>query len=86
MMAIKSLIVRNSLFGAICGRGPITSLMRRKVLQPHRMLDGESPHDLWAIDAHDGKSKACTEIFCGEARHLMALGWVLTRSSATGAF
>jgi CRISPR-associated protein Csb2 len=58
--------------------------LTKKVLQPHRMLDGEILHYLWTIDEHDEGSKACAELLCGEARHLMALGWGIDQVVGNG--
>ncbi len=47
-----------------------------KSIRPHRLLDGDTLHYLWQIDESDeGPTKACAELLCREAKHLLALGW-----------
>ena len=47
-----------------------------KVVQPHRLTDGDRLHYLWAIEDSDWPSSQLqAELLCREARHLLALGW-----------
>ncbi len=50
--------------------------LTRKRVRPHRLLDGSTLYYLWQIHENEGGStKACAELLCREARHLLALGW-----------
>lgn len=47
-----------------------------KIVQPHRMMDGDQVNYLWTIEESDWASvQPHAELLCREARHLMALGW-----------
>ena len=49
--------------------------MTTKRICPHRLIDGSTLYYLWQIDESEGgPTKACTELLCREAKHLLALG------------
>ncbi len=43
-----------------------------KVVQPHRMNDGDTVHYVWKIEPDD---RSCAEAICRESRGILALGW-----------
>jgi CRISPR-associated protein Csb2 len=56
-----------------------------KPARPHRLLDGDTVHYLWPID---GMTRTAapghSEVLCGEARHLTALGWGIDQVVGNG--
>jgi CRISPR-associated protein Csb2 len=47
-----------------------------KVVEPHRLMDGNQVHYLWTIEEDDWTSiQPHADLLCRETRHLLALGW-----------
>ena len=52
------------------------SRLTSKIVQPHRLRDGDTVHYLWPIDETDfAAAKPHAELLCREARNILALGW-----------
>lgn len=52
-----------------------------KVAWPHRLLNGEAVHYLWAIRPNE---EAAARILCDIAKHILALGWGIDQVVASG--
>jgi CRISPR-associated protein Csb2 len=56
-----------------------------KIVHPHRLLDGDTLHYLWAIDEGQwDTAKSHAELLCAEARCLLALGWGIDQVVGNG--
>lgn len=56
-----------------------------KVLDPHRLMDGDQLHYLWGIEKGDWTSaQPHAELLCPEARYLLALGWGIDQVAGNG--
>ncbi len=50
-----------------------------KVVQPHRLLDGDAIHYVWPVD-----DVSHAAVICKEARHIVALGWGIDQAVGDG--
>ncbi len=56
-----------------------------KIVRPHRLCYGDAVNYLWPIDEGDWPAaKPHAEVLCGEARHLLALGWGIDQVVGNG--
>lgn len=56
-----------------------------KLVQPHRLMDGDQLHYLWTIEEGDWPSaQPHAELLCCETRHLTALGWGIDQAVGDG--
>jgi len=59
--------------------------LTEKMAHPHRLCDGDMLHYLWPIDEHsDQSAESYANLFCREARHLLALGWGIDQVVGNG--
>lgn len=56
-----------------------------KLAQPYRLANGDAVHYLWPIEERDGAmGQLHAELLCGEARHLLAVGWGIDQVVGNG--
>jgi CRISPR-associated protein Csb2 len=56
-----------------------------KMVQPHRLLDGEMIHYIWPVhEERDHSAAAHAAVLCKEARHILALGWGIDQATGDG--
>ncbi len=58
--------------------------LTRKVAWPHRLSGGDTLHYIWPISENGHSHRSHAEVICGEARHLLSLGWGIDQVVGNG--